>query len=184
MILKIKNNGEKLWYKGRNWGVEMKIEKIKDGELLKITEKLVVKEREITTRILEYLMEIDRRRLYVEVGMPSLFKYCTRVLKYSESEASCRIQAMRLMREYPEVKESIDVGDLTLTNASKIQTFFKQESERVDKPNIIESALNKSGREVDTLLNERRVSSPKRKINIVLNEKMVEKLDKIKKDFL
>ena len=39
-------------------------------------------ERAMTLRVLHRLNEIERRRLYLELGYSSLFDYCVRCLKY------------------------------------------------------------------------------------------------------
>jgi hypothetical protein len=55
-------------------------------ELFARTETLVREERRISSEILWHLHEIERRRLFAELGFSSLFEYCTEQLKYSYSE--------------------------------------------------------------------------------------------------
>ncbi len=61
-----------------------------DPQLLIETRDLVKTERQITARVLEYLGEIDRRRLWLKEGYSSLFDFCVRFLNYSEGEAALR----------------------------------------------------------------------------------------------
>ncbi|MBL6989259.1 MAG: HNH endonuclease [Bacteriovoracaceae bacterium] len=56
----------------------------------------------------------------------SLFAYCQGELGFSEQEAYRRIDAMRLGRQLPEVKKSLDSGSLSLTNANMISSLFKK----------------------------------------------------------
>lgn len=98
-----------------------------DSELLSQTRFLVAEERRLTSRVLLHLEEIERRSLHLKSGFGSLFEFCLRELGYSESEAHCRISAMRLAREVPHVVEAVESGKLSLTNLARAQTFFRQE---------------------------------------------------------
>jgi hypothetical protein len=84
-------------------------------------------ERKITAQILEMLVEIEKRKIYLERGYESLFAYLVKDMKYSEGAASRRIQAMRLLKNHAEVKEKIQSGEMNLTQASMIQTAIRAE---------------------------------------------------------
>lgn len=58
---------------------------------------LVAEERKLTAKILEYLREVERRNIFLEMGYPSLFEFCTKELGYAEGSAHRRISAMRLI---------------------------------------------------------------------------------------
>ena len=94
--------------------------------------KLAVKtEREATEVVLQHLLEVERRRLYLRLGYPSLFDFCVRELGYCAGSAHLRIQAMRLLREVPardreEISKKISSGVLTLSQLSNIQTYSRQ----------------------------------------------------------
>lgn len=94
---------------------------------------LVKKEREILGQILELLKEVDRRKLYLDLAYPSLFEFCVDHLGYSESAAYRRIQAMRLVRELPELKTKIEEGKLNISNLSQAQSFFVSEVKKQNK---------------------------------------------------
>ncbi len=55
--------------------------KMADGALLENVRALAGREREITLEVLHHLKEIERRRLFVDLGYPSLFEYAVRDLK-------------------------------------------------------------------------------------------------------
>jgi hypothetical protein len=76
---------------------------LKDQELLANCKAQVRLEKAVTSKILDYLNEIDRRRLWIQEGFSSLFDFCARFLGYSEGEANRRIQAARLSRKVEEV---------------------------------------------------------------------------------
>lgn len=136
------------------------IDAMTDGELLTRTEALVRAEREAMTAVIRHLREIQRRRLYSELGYQSLFDYAVRHLKYSEGQAGRRIQAMRLVDELPEIESRIESGALSLTNVSQAQGFFREYANqksaegcaagamsRVRKLEILAALENKSSRD-------------------------------------
>src|SRR5579885_382847 len=111
---------------------------LSDQALLEKTRTLVREERELTTRILHHLREVERRRLFVDLGYPSLFEYAVGDLHYSEASAQRRISAMRLLKELPELEEKIEEGSLSLSVLSQAQRFFRQEA-KLEKPLDVES---------------------------------------------
>ena len=117
-----------------------------------------LREREILTSVLHHLREIERRRLYSAMKYQSLFDYAQRRLGYSEDQAYRRIEALRLLKELPEIEEKIADGSLNLTNIGLARSVFKSEA-KADRPitketklEIIESLENKSKREAEKTL--------------------------------
>jgi hypothetical protein len=106
-------------------GIRMSITKLSAETLLLETELLAQEERRITLELLDHLREIERRMLYADLGYGSLHDFCVKHLALSEGSAQRRIQAMRLARELPEIKTAILDGNLSLTNAAKLQTVFQ-----------------------------------------------------------
>src|SRR6185436_11889542 len=78
------------------------LKKLNDQTLLGDLKTLVQQERELVTKILKYLLEVENRKLYLKRGYSSMFKFCLAELKYSNAEAQIRIQAMRLLRTLPQ----------------------------------------------------------------------------------
>ena len=103
------------------------VKKMSDPQLLAHTDKLVSEERRITLEVLQHLREIEVRRLFVDLGFDSMYKYCIQRLKYSEGEAQRRLSAARLLRELPEIESQIKNGDLNMTNLSAVQSFIRAE---------------------------------------------------------
>ena len=99
---------------------------LKDMELLTETKRLVENERHLLTQVLHHLCEVERRKLFCDLGFSSLFDYAVKELKYSEGQAVRRIRAMRLMKELPEVEEKIASGKLSLTHLSQAQSYFRE----------------------------------------------------------
>ena len=65
----------------------MNLKHLTDKVLLDDTKKLAKAEREVTIKILHHLKEIDRRKLFTDLGHRSLHDYCLRELGYSDASA-------------------------------------------------------------------------------------------------
>lgn len=102
-------------------------------ELRKLSsEKLVVHlkakvsaEREALVDVLDCLKVVEEKRAYLEMGYSSLFAFATGELGYSESAALRRIDAMRLQKSLPEVREKIQDGKVNLSTLGKLQQFIR-----------------------------------------------------------
>ena len=112
---------------------QSKLTSLSDSNLLSQTKLLVQKERKITVEVLEHLCEIDQRKLYLKRGFSSLFNYATKELGYSEGSTYRRINAMKLCREFPETAFKIQNGNLNLTTASQLQSFFEKQNKNQSK---------------------------------------------------
>jgi hypothetical protein len=80
----------------------------------------------LVVKILQHLREIERRRLYADLGYSSLFDYTVRELGFSEGQANRRITAMRMMKDLPEMEAKIAAGTLTLSNVQQAQTLIRE----------------------------------------------------------
>lgn len=132
----------------------MELRQISDEALLQNTSALVARERELVAEILRHLQEIERRRLFSELGYSSLFVYCVQALGFSEDQAQRRIAAMRLMNQLPQIEEKVESGALTLSNLSRAASHFRQEkiSTPEEKVRVLESLEHKSAREAERII--------------------------------
>jgi 5-methylcytosine-specific restriction endonuclease McrA len=178
----------------------MNLEKITDQSLHQQLKDFVRQERVLVSKVLEHLCEVERRRLYGDFKRTSLFDYAVKELGYSEDQAHRRIQAMRLIKELPEVKEKLNSGALSLTNAAKAQGLFRrsQQSSKVATLNketklaVLESIEHKSTRDAERELLKfqprdvtpvdrlKAVSPNQTELRVVLDQKTVEKLDEVR----
>lgn len=130
----------------------MNLKSLSGSELLERTKSLVADERRVSADVLLHLREIERRRLFAEAGFSSLFSYCVEELRYSEGAAYRRINAMRLLRECPEIEESIRDGSLSVSSASEVQRFVtKKPCSLEEKSRLAESVKGKSKRECEKI---------------------------------
>lgn len=135
----------------------MNLRKFSDKELLVRTGDLVKREREVLTDILHHLREIERRRLFCDLGYSSLYAYCIGEHKYSEAQTQRRIEAMRLMAEIPQIEEKVAAGELSLTNLAQARRYFRNEEKVAPvsiqkKIDLLEKLENKTSREGEKIL--------------------------------
>ena len=124
----------------------LNLTQLTDKNLLDQTKSLVQKERSLTVKILHHLQEIEKRKLFSDLNYSSLFEYATKHLGYSESAASRRISAMRLIKNLSQAESKIESGKLNLINASRLQRYLqKKQREKYNK---------QSNNQQDILLNE------------------------------
>lgn len=140
----------------------MNLKHLTDKVLLADTKVLVGKEREISLKVLHHLREIERRRLFSDLGYSSLFDYAIRCLGYSESSASRRIQSARLLQDFPELEKKIEEGSLTMTNVALAALTFKNENitDLNIKKEILSQIENTSKRDCEKKLLEFSVPQP------------------------
>lgn len=131
----------------------MKIEKLTDHALHNSTVRAAREEREKTFEVIRHLREVDRRRYYSAIGLPSIYAYAIEVLGYSEDEAYYRISSLRVMVEIPEIEPKVESGALSLTNLCLARSAFRRgEFTRAEKLTILLSLENKSSREAKKIL--------------------------------
>lgn len=95
---------------------------LNDDKLIENFAQLIKVERKITHKVLQYIAEIDRRRLYLNFAYSSLFDFLCKHHAYSPAAAMRRIDGARLLQEVPELAEKIESGSINLTQASHIQS--------------------------------------------------------------
>lgn len=137
------------------------LRKLKDSQLLEITQKLVKNEKQQTLLVIAHLEEIQRRRLFASFAFSSMLDYCRFELGYSEAEACVRLSAMRLTKENQLAKKKLIEGEISLTVLSKTSSSIKRQEElcgeklnQEQKAEIIQSVCGKSTREADLILRD------------------------------
>ncbi|PIR23589.1 MAG: hypothetical protein COV44_01965 [Deltaproteobacteria bacterium CG11_big_fil_rev_8_21_14_0_20_45_16] len=140
----------------------IRLQKLKDDELLGHIQNISASERKIYADIIEALEEIERRKLYLARGYSSLFSFCTEFLKYSEGAAQRRIASMRLVKILPPaeksiVKTKIEAGSINLTHLSKVSQALRTMPKTLKAPEkmkLIESLENTTKDECERKLIE------------------------------
>ena len=84
----------------------------------------------VEARIVAHLAEVEKRRLHLLAGYPSLYDYCRKRLGLSEFEAFTRIAAARVAGKYPVVFEMLERRQLHLTAICEVREFLTVENHR------------------------------------------------------
>src|SRR5437879_1297858 len=86
-----------------------------DRTLLRDLAAGVADDRVTLAERLAQLAEVDRRRLFVPAGYPSMYMYCLQELRFSEVAALKRIRAARAARRFPAIFPAVADGRLNLS---------------------------------------------------------------------
>jgi hypothetical protein len=100
--------------------------RLNDQELLKSLGKALDGEITQTTLVLRHLILVEERKLYAQ-NHSSLFDFLTRQYRHSQNAAQRRIDAARLLREFPSLEPKIQSRAHSLTNLSLARSLFRQE---------------------------------------------------------
>jgi len=90
----------------------------------------IKKEKEVLMEILCHIAEVDRRRLYLTFGYPSLYVYLTERMGYEGGSAQRRLDAARLSHFAPAVINHLAKGELTLSQVTFLQKSLRQVKEQ------------------------------------------------------
>jgi len=120
------------------------LKQLSDKELLNRLSKLVKKERDLTLEILDFIIEVENRKIYRQLGYSSMFVYCTEGLGYSESSANRRIYAARAIRKCPKAHEYLRDGFVNLATLALVWQHIT--------PELLEEIRDKSYRQVQVIV--------------------------------
>lgn len=132
----------------------MNLKHLSDKQLLIDIKNHVNDEFTSMVLVLYHLKEIEERKLYSDLKFASLYEYAIKELKYSEQEASRRIQSARLLIEFPELGKKIEKKIHSLSNLYMVSKFFKKEdiTDNKLKIKILSSVENTTSRECERIL--------------------------------
>ena len=133
----------------------MELRHLSNKELSVALEALVKHERATSVQVLEHLVEVERRELFLQDGYGSLFSYCRKKLLYSEPAANRRICSARALAKFPELRCLLMEGELSLTTLSLVSRQLNAEN----KDQVLASIRGKSRSEVEEILAETRPQS-------------------------
>ncbi|MDZ4676658.1 MAG: HNH endonuclease signature motif containing protein [Oligoflexia bacterium] len=104
------------------------LRKLSSKDLVLEAKSSVKAETAKTLWILHVLREIERRRAFAEEAYPSLIEFCVGELKYSRGAAYRRINAMRLLKDHPELEDKLANGIFELSALASAQSYFYAEA--------------------------------------------------------
>lgn len=135
----------------------MNLKHLSNSDLHQHTKQKAEGERHATIELLWHLREVERRMLFAQMSYRDLKEYCVKELKLSESGAWRRINAMRLLKEIPEVESKIQSGDLNLTQVTMARAHFREVKATIqEKKEILLTLENQSTRVTERILAEKK----------------------------
>jgi hypothetical protein len=126
------------------------LESVSDEELLRGLTGLLSQSRRAEADLVAHIGEVDRRRLFVRSACPSMFAYCTEVLRLSEHEAYLRITVARAAREHPVLLVLLATGRLHLAGIARLAPHLTA----VNRDALLQRAANRSKREIEEIVAE------------------------------
>lgn len=149
--------------------------------------------RDLTSALLRRLQEAEARKMHLDLGYPTIFKFCQHVLRFSESEAQTRLEAMRLFRELPEFLQKMEKGELSLTVAALAHgCIVRHKIEDIERKRALANELcgisvNAARKRIAELYPEekpgekaRPVSGEYTEISFPANQALMEKFERLK----
>ena len=128
------------------------LRKLSDSDFIDQMESNAGIEHSSTIKMLHFINDLERRKLFLDLGYSSVFDYCVRRIKYSSSQAGRRIQAARCCRRYPEFFGHLRTREVCLMTVAMIEPVITDDN----KDDIIQRVRGASRREVERLLFEYR----------------------------
>ena len=121
---------------------------LSDTELLARIPNVVLAERIAIADVVEHLMEVERRRLYLDQASSSLYTYCRERLGYSEDAAMKRARVARLAVRLPRVLDELRGGTIHLTGLFLLDRYLNDENAE----ELLAAARGTSRRELEKIL--------------------------------
>ncbi|MCC6903480.1 MAG: hypothetical protein IT377_31205 [Polyangiaceae bacterium] len=121
---------------------------ISDRELRERLTAAVSAERMAAADVIFHLVELDRRKLYLEEACSSLFAYCVELLGYSEDGATKRVRVARLVPRFPRVLDELASGAIHLTGLFLLSGHLTENN----ADQLLAEARGKSKRQIEELL--------------------------------
>ena len=118
------------------------------NRLMKRLRRLVGRNNALTAQLLAHMGEVDERRLYLEVACPSMFAYCTGILRMSDAQAFRRIRAARLARKFPVVLPMVGGGQIHLCALALLAPHMTEDNGE----ELLQQAEHLSKRQVEKLV--------------------------------
>ena len=127
------------------------LKSVSDRKLLSSIRKLSDRERETVLSILVHLVEIERRRLYLEMGYSSLYEFCVKRLGYWEATAARRVSIARCIGRFPLAGRALFSGKVTLTNLALVTKLITAEN----ASDLLSRIAGTSKKQVELLVSSR-----------------------------
>ena len=123
-------------------------EALSDEELTARLHVETALERKVVCTFLQLLLEFAKRDLQAKSPHATLFAYCVRELKLSESDAYRRVRTMEAARRFPIILDLLRSGELHLSAVAVLCAHLTSENHK----KLLKSAVGKSKRELEAFI--------------------------------
>lgn len=120
---------------------------LSDAALVERLPSLVQAERHAMADLIEHLVEVQRRRLYL-TSAATLYRYCIKVLGYDEHAALKRHRVANLALRLPQVLDELRAGNIHLTGLFLLSTYLRDDN----ADQLLREARRKSRRQLEELI--------------------------------
>jgi len=86
-----------------------------EEELVSQLASLCLEGKRLVARVIEHLIAIEDRDVHVRAACDSMWSFCIKRMKMSEGETSRRLNAVKLVRQFPSLLERIARGEIHLS---------------------------------------------------------------------
>jgi len=124
------------------------VSSLSDSELIARLPALVQAERRAMADVIEHLVEVERRRLYLAQATSSLYRYCIERLGYPEDAALKRHRVARLALRLPQVLGELRSGAIHLTGLFLLSTHLTEANAGA----LLAESRGKSRRQIEELI--------------------------------
>lgn len=146
--------------------MKRKFSSLANTQVLEGAKCQVALEREAVADLLEYLYEVDLRKIHLEMAYPSLIEFCRSELKLSDSQSYERARAVGAMKTIPIVRDLVHSGAMSPTNAAILKRAIDaeelatgQKTTEEFKALLVEAAVGSTKREFHSSL-EKLLTTP------------------------
>jgi hypothetical protein len=117
-------------------------------ELTRSLASLLGDERALLVAFLRHLVELERRRLHLDLGYPSVFSYLRDHLRLAKASANRRMTAARLLAHVPEVAPRLADGRLCLTTLCLLKDVLSD----ANAADLLDRASGQTEEQVEVLV--------------------------------
>jgi hypothetical protein len=123
---------------------------LSNDELVASLQRLVHDEHRLVADLIEHLLEVEERRVHLEMAFPSMYAYCRDGLGWSEGQTHRKLTAARLVKRFPSLLDAIRDGRIHLSNLALLRDRFT--ADNVEK--LVATLGRKSKRDLERAVAE------------------------------
>ncbi len=133
---------------------EQTLAALSNEQLIRKGDRAVWNRHELAIEILDCLIEIERRSLYLKEGYSSLFEYCTRRWHYSSPKAGRTIAVARCAKKFPGVRSLLVERKIKVCGVARIAGILTEKN----SDELLREVSGKKYVEIDRIAASRRTA--------------------------